>query len=305
MRAIKRSLSLACVAIGIGVTSQALAVPFTFSTGSPDGLLGSASRPGAAGQLEIESADDFTLGSTTSITSATFTGLLTSTATTSDISEIRIEIYRVFPNDSDVGRTSGPPTFSTDRVPTRVNSPSDVEIDDRDTATGGLQFTCGVVSDNFTVANSVVNGIDPKPNQTTGGEGPASGQEVTCSVSFTTPFLLAAAHYFFVPQVGLSTASANFLWLSAPRPVVAPGTPFPPGETDLQTWIRNENLAPDWLRIGTDIVGGTPAPTFDAAFSLTGETVPEPATCALLLAALAASTLTSTRAARASRARSA
>jgi hypothetical protein len=37
------------------------------------------------------------------------------------IGEVRIEFYRVFPNDSDVGRTSGPPTFSTVQVPTRKN----------------------------------------------------------------------------------------------------------------------------------------------------------------------------------------
>src|SRR5436190_13010663 len=37
------------------------------------------------------------------------------------------------------------------------------------------------------------------------------------------------------------------------------------------------NLASDWLRVGTDIVGGTTPPTFNAAFSLTG-IVPEPAT---------------------------
>jgi hypothetical protein len=53
---------------------------------------------------------------------------------------------------------------------------------------------------------------------------------------------------------------------------------------DLQSWIRNENLAPDWLRIGTDIVGGT---TFNAAFSLVGQTVPEPGTFSLLLIAVA------------------
>jgi hypothetical protein len=61
-------------------------------------------------------------------------------------------------------------------------------------------------------------------------------------------------------------SSGNFLWLSAPKPIVAPGTPFTP---DLQSWIRNDNLAPDWLRIGTDVVG---AGAFNAAFSLTGET---------------------------------
>jgi hypothetical protein len=55
-----------------------------------------------------------------------------------------------------------------------------------------------------------------------------------------------------------------------PRPIVAPGTPF---VGDLQAWIRNLALQPDWLRIGTDIIGGNPLPTFNMTFSLTGETV--------------------------------
>src|SRR6185369_15511740 len=56
---------------------------------------------------------------------------------------------------------------------------------------------------------------------------------------------------------------------SGQRPI--PGAPFSP---DLQAWIRNANLAPDWLRIGTDIIGGATPPTFNMSFSLTGETVP-------------------------------
>jgi len=32
-----------------------------------------------------------------------------------------------------------------------------------------------------------------------------------------------------VPQVEITTATGEFLWLSAPRPIVPPGTPFPPG----------------------------------------------------------------------------
>jgi len=48
--------------------------------------------------------------------------------------------------------------------------------------------------------------------------------------------------------------------------------------TDLQAWIRNSNLAPDWLRIGKDIIDGTTPPTFNMAFSLIGETVPEAGT---------------------------
>ena len=66
-----------------------------------------------------------------------------------------------------------------------------------------------------------------------------------------------------------------------------PGTPFPPGFTDLQEWIRNDQLAPDWLRVGTDIVGGTTPPTFNGTFSLVGE-VPEPATLTLLFAGFGA-----------------
>jgi hypothetical protein len=131
-----------------------------------------------------------------------------------------------------------------------------------------------LINSNFSVANTVVNGINAAPHQFTGGEGPATGEEVQFSTDFTSPFTLAAGHYFFRPEVGLS--NGNFLWLSASKPITPPGTPFTP---DLQTWIRNTNLDPDWERIGTDITGQGP---FNAAFSLSGETVPEPATCALL-----------------------
>jgi hypothetical protein len=97
----------------------------------------------------------------------------------------------------------------------------------------------------------MLNGINPHPGEFTGGDGSVSGDEVEFDVTFTTPFDLPPDHYFFVPQVEVT--NGEFLWLSAPRPIVAPGTPFPPGFTDLQSWIRNENLAPDWLRVGTDI----------------------------------------------------
>jgi hypothetical protein len=112
-----------------------------------------------------------------------------------------------------------------------------------------------VVNPTFTALNSVVNGING-PNPFTGGEGPVTGTEVTITVTFDPPIFLPADHYFFRPEVGLS--SGNFLWLSAPKPIV----------TDLQSWIRNDNLAPDWLRIGTDITHQGP---FNASFSLSGE----------------------------------
>jgi hypothetical protein len=64
----------------------------------------------------------------------------------------------------------------------------------------------------------------------------------------------------------LNNPDTHFLWLSAPKPIVAPGTPF---TGDLHEWIRNADLDPDWLRVATDIVGAPP--TFNAAFSLTGD----------------------------------
>jgi len=273
------------VAIGLAVAAApAAAAPFAFSTGNPDGKLAAASRPSAAGKIEIEAADDFALTTSTQITSATFTGLL-SGAGLSDVDRITVEIYRVFPLDSDVGRTTGPPTFSTSQVPTRVNSPSDVAFDDRDSAAGGLLFSGALLTNGFTASNSVVNGINPQPNIFTGGEGAVTGDEVDFTVNFATPFVLGPGHYFFVPQVDVGPANGQFLWLSAPRPIVPPATPFPPGFTDLQAWIRNGNLDPDWLRIGTDITHQGP---FNMAFTLSGATVPEPGAWIAMLLGFAA-----------------
>lgn len=256
-------------------SAPAMASPVFFSTGNPDGRIGVASRPGTA-SFEIEAADDFTLSAATAINSATFMGLVPGG---SSVQDVVVEIYRVFPGDSNVGSTSGPPTFSTSQVPTRVNSPSDVAFDSRNSASGGLSFSTTVESP-FTVNNSVQpGGIHPKPGQTTGGNGPVSGNEVQFDVTFTTPLILPTDHYFFVAQVQLD--NGVFLWLSAPKPIVAPGTPFAP---DLQAWTRDQFLDPDWLRVGTDIVGGT---TFNLAFSLAGEAVPEPSALMLIMTALA------------------
>src|SRR5262249_24089178 len=144
-------------------------------------------------------------------------------------------------------------------------------------------FTTQILSSSFTVANTVVSGINQSPNQRTLGEGPATGIEVQFDVNFLTPFSLPADHYFFVPQVELT--DGTFLWLSAPKPTVLPFA------GDLQSWIRNENLAPDWLRIGGDIVGGNPAPAFNASFSISGETAPEPSSFALMGTGLVAASL--------------
>jgi hypothetical protein len=278
-------LAISAALIGLLPAAAAAADPTFFSTGTPDGLMATATRPDSPGKFEIESADDFVLTHSTSITSATFTGLIPAGAAAT---QVVVEIYRVFPALSDVGRTTGAPTFSTPNVPTRVNSPSDVELDGRDSSSGDLTFSTGVLAPTFTANNSVKpGGIHPLPNIQTQGNGPVTGEEVQFSVNFTTPFTLPADQYFFVPQVQLD--NGDFFWLSAPRPIVSPGTPFPPGFTDLQSWTRDDSdggIAPDWLRIGTDIVGKNAdgvAPTFNAVFSLSGSVVPEPSTWAMML----------------------
>ena len=245
------------------------------STGSPDGLIAMASRPGSPGKIEIEAADDFILSGATSVTGGSFVGLLPSGASLASISQVVVEIYRVFPNDS-TNPASG-------NVLTRLNSPSDVAFASRNSvAGGGLSFTPAIISNSFTANNSVLNGINKLPNQFTGGEGSVNGKEVSFNVAFTTPFTLPADHYFFVPQVLLT--SGDFFWLSAPKPIVPPGTPFPPGFVDLQTWMRNANLDPDWSRVGTDITHQGP---FNGTFTLSGSpSVPEPSTLMLLGAGL-------------------
>jgi hypothetical protein len=252
---------LTAVAVTAALFAQpAWADPFAFSTGSPDGRLAALSQPAGAGHLETETADDFILTATTTITEATITGLIPAGTPLANISDVEVEIYHVFPNDSAM-----PPSGN---VPARANSPGDVEIDTatRDASRGTLSFTTSLSNENFSVANTVVDGIHPMPANATTGEGPASGEAVQITITFAPPIVLPADHYFFRPQVEVT--GGTFSYLSAPRPIVAPGTPF---MGDLQAWIRNSALAPDWLRIGTDVIGGATPPTFNMAFSLSGD----------------------------------
>jgi hypothetical protein len=246
---------------------------FAFSTGAPDGKIATISEPANAhdSQVEFESADDFVLSKETVIDNASFTGLLTGGATPKDVSNVVVEIYRVFSLDSDLTRTP--------KVPTRANSPSDVAFQSRDSANKELNFHAEVLKTKFTALASVSS--PAKISVNSGGNGPVTGEEVEFDVNFRNhPLDLPAGHYFFVPQVGLSAkapAGSDFLWLSAPKPIVPPGTAFPPGATDLQSWMRDDPpLAPDWLRIGTDIIKqGTPPTftTYNASFEVSGHTV--------------------------------
>lgn len=268
MTAVTKSLissTAAKLTLSMCMVTSLWASSFSFTTGVPDGRLGAASRRASPGKLETETADDFVLQQTTVISRATITGLVPQGTPLENIKEVEVEVYHIFPLDS--APASG-------RVPSRANSPSDVEIDSATRAggSGTLTFSASVLNASFAVDNTVVNDIK-LPAVPPGGEGLATGEEVEISIAFTSPIVLPAGHYFFRPEVLL--ANGDFLYLSAPRPIVPPGDPF---LGDLQAWVRNSNLAPDWLRIGTDIVGGATAPTFSMTFSLTGETIPQAGT---------------------------
>lgn len=247
---------------GACASATAWADPFFFTTGNADGQLGAISRAESPGKVEAETADDFVLAQTTVISGATITGLIT--APLANIANVEVEVYHVFPLDSN------PPSG---KVPSRMNSPSDFEIDSatRDASEGTLSFSARSLRASTAVANSVVNGINPLPANRTLGEGSVSGDEVEVTITFTKPIVLPAGHYFFRPEVLVT--GGDFLYVSAPRPLVSP-TPINP---DLQAWIRNARLAPDWLRIGTDIIdaAGATTPTFNMAFSLGGNSVPD------------------------------
>jgi hypothetical protein len=276
----RRKLQGALLALGMILGTGMMLLPSAsasviYNNLTPTNQIAMASRPESGGGFEIESADDFTLNSPANIFSGSFAGLVVpGTQGFSSPSQVVVEIYGVFPQDSDNVRTPN--------VPTRTNSPSDIALDSRDSAAGELTFSISTLNASFTALNSIQpGGIHPSPNQNTLGNGPLTGQEVQFNVSFVAPFDLQTGHYFFVPQVLMSNGG-QFYWLSASRPISGAGTT--PISPDLQAWTRDASLDPDWLRVGTDIVGGT---TFNAAFSLEGTSVPEPASIAMMVGGLA------------------
>src|SRR6516225_665680 len=166
MKAYIAMASVAALSVGLTAALPAAADVFFFSTGNPDEKLGSLSRPPSTGNPETETADDFVLTDATVISRATIHGLIPAGSDVSSIQQVEVELYHVFPKDS--GPFDG-------RVPTRVNSPADVEIGaaTRDSAASPATLSFGptVVQKNFTVLNTVVNKINTASNQFTGGEG--------------------------------------------------------------------------------------------------------------------------------------
>lgn len=263
----RASVAAVTLAASLWLAAPAAAAPFFFSTGVADDLLGARSQPAAKDSLAVETADDFVLAETTAISHATIVGLVPSGTSLADVVGVEVELYHLFPRDS-VG-------VDVRKVPSRVNSPADVEIGNatRDAGRGTLEFHAGLLSASSRVLNSVSNGIHEVPGNLTHGDGEVRGELVEIDITFTPPIVLPADHYFFRPEV--EVAGGQFLFVSAPKPIAAPGTAF---TGDLQAWIRDSALQPDWLRIGTDIIGDIPPRTFNMTVSLDGETVPQAGT---------------------------
>src|SRR5215469_9634560 len=112
---------LAAVTLSGGLASSpAAADVFFFSTGDPDGKIAMGSELLGSGMREgwTQTADDFVTTQPTLINSAIFIGLLPLGIPLSDVVGVGVDLYYVFPIDS-----NNAPDGSVD---TRVNFPSNV-----------------------------------------------------------------------------------------------------------------------------------------------------------------------------------
>src|SRR5260370_42330438 len=115
MRAIGVSLAFGLGFFAAFVTSPASGSVFSFSTGNPDGLIATLSRPAGGGAIQTATADDFVLSPPARIDHATFGGPLPSGTPPTSIADVEIAFYHVFPKDS-TNRPAG-------QGPTRAISP--------------------------------------------------------------------------------------------------------------------------------------------------------------------------------------
>ena len=92
------------IAIGLSLAGALSIMPVSasviYNNLTPNNAMAMASRPGA-GTFEIETGDDFVVGGTATVNSAAFTGLIFNpTGGSVSVTNLVVEIYRVFPLDS-------------------------------------------------------------------------------------------------------------------------------------------------------------------------------------------------------------
>ena len=272
------TLAIPLALIGFFLSTPVEADSVFFSTGRSDGLIGTASRPASAGKVEIEVG-----------------GRLRPYGRNRHHER---DLHRPAAGRRAAQRRHGCRGRNLSRVSPRFQHRTNPQRYDA----GQFTFGCRIGRPQFVERRPDFHprgdseqlhrqqlrperhqSLNPNPpGEFTGGEGAVTGQEVEFNVLFTTPFVLPADHYFFVPQVELT--NGDFFWLSAPKPIVPPGRSSRPASPTCRVGYAMAPLDPDWLRVGTDITHQGP---FNAAFTLSGSTVPEPSTWAMMLLGLA------------------
>ena len=99
MKKLPQLLPMVALAL-LFATNASDASSVIFDNGSPDGSMASLSRPSAGGDIAKPNQLTILLEPSASISSATFTGLVTGATPT--IGNVSVEIYRVFPNESQI-----------------------------------------------------------------------------------------------------------------------------------------------------------------------------------------------------------
>lgn len=238
-------------------------------------------------QLDIptETADDFTVtGDGFKVTDVSFLGLFSDKD--AKIDNIDLAFYQVFPGSSDLTRTP---------VTVRTNGPEDTEFTAFGTADNQLTFKTKDLG-KFTVDKTIVGGSGANTPGLGSGvvDKSVTGYLRQIDVQLVTPLTLAPQAVFLVAAVDPSTG--DYFAVAGDRPPNYPN-PLPEGVVDRQAWFRTdapfENaLEPDWVRI-SDVINqenGTANPSFNTAFAVSGEPVPEPSAAigTLVFAALGA-----------------
>ena len=248
---------------------------YSFSTGDPDGRIATASRPGRPPENSRSRSATISFSPTTSITSATFTGLVPAVASASECR--RRDLPRIsqgfgcrqhqrVANVLDAASADARQFALRHRIRGARRCDRRPELHDRSAEPQLHREQLGA-----TRAASIPNRHRHRRRRS--GHGRGSGVHANLYHPLPPP-----GRPLFLRASGPAGRRRFLLAVGAETDPSRPG-PFRPAKLDADD-ISPDNLEPDWLRVGTDIVG---AGAFNAAFSLTGSTVPEPSTWAMML----------------------
>ena len=215
------------------LATPAWADPFVFSTGTPDGLLGALSQPAGSGTSRPRPPTTSSLSETTSIAQATITGLIPAGTPAGEHQQRRGRgLSRL---SQGLGRS---PLGAGARAGQLARRRRDRQRHARCERGNARVRGRSLVDASSSVLNTVVDGINPVPAERDPWRRSRRAARWSRSRS-------PSPRRSFCRRITISSAprsqvtGGDFLFLSAPKPIVAPGTPF---MGDLQAWIRNSDL---------------------------------------------------------------